>query len=259
MLDGKVIEKILCYEAETETFDLIDSTNSEAKRRALSLADSGELIPRLFIAKEQSAGRGRMGRAFLSRGGRGLYFSLLYFTDKPLQDAVSVTTAAAAAVALAIERATGRVMRIKWVNDIYNERGKVCGILAESLVVGDGRLAMVVGVGINVGEDDFPEELKNIASSVGELHGGENALVADIVKGLLSHAKNPEDRGFMQDYRKRLMLEGESVDLLQAGEIICSGVVRGVDDDGGLLLVPHGKSEVVTVRSGEVSVRLSDR
>ena len=255
MLDGEAIDNLLCSEVETEVFDLIDSTNAEAKRRALSLADNGEFKPRLFLAKEQSAGRGRMGRAFLSRGGRGLYFSLLYFTDKPLQDAVSVTTAAAAVVSLAIERATGNSMRIKWVNDIYNDRGKVCGILAESLPVCGGRVAMIVGVGINVGEDDFPDDLKNIASAVGDVSGRENALIADIVKGLLSHANDPEDRGFMKDYRKRFMLEGEKVDLLQAGEIICSGTVVGVDDDGGLLLLQSDKSEVLTVRSGEISVR----
>lgn len=256
MLDEKKIRDLTEGAAKAVIFDVIDSTNAEAKRRAVVLAASGELSPKLFLAREQTLGRGRMGRAFLSRADSGIYMSLLYFTDKPLSDSVSVTTAAAAIVAEAIERVSGRPMSIKWVNDIYNDKGKVCGILAETLPVGEGRIAVVVGIGINVGEEDFPEELRNIASSVGDINGRESELVADIVRGLLSHAAHPEDRSYMAEYRKRFILIGKRVNLLQGGEIVCSGAVEGVDDDGGLLLVPDGEDEAVSVRSGEVSVRL---
>ena len=93
-------------------YDCIGSTNAEAKAYA---ANTNSRQPVLFVAREQSAGRGRLGRSFYSRLSGGIYMSLLYFTSSSLSDAVSVTTAAAVFVAEAIERATGRKMNIKWV------------------------------------------------------------------------------------------------------------------------------------------------
>ena len=135
MLDGQKIKEIVEESIEVVLLDVVDSTNSLAKRRAGELAAVCDLAPRLFVAREQSAGRGRMGRRFSSRAGAGIFMSILYFTDKPLVDAVSVTTAAAAVVAEEIERLTGESMKIKWVNDIYSDKGKVCGILAETVTV----------------------------------------------------------------------------------------------------------------------------
>ncbi len=255
MLDKNAIIDLSDGKIDVAIFEVTDSTNAEAKRYANECLASENIRPKLFIAREQTMGRGRMGRTFLSRADSGIYMSLLYFTSKPLSDAVSVTTAAATVVALAIERATGSEMKIKWVNDIYNDRGKVCGILAETLPVRDGNVAVVVGVGINTGDVDFPDDLKNIASSVGDISGKENVLISEIVKGLLAHADHPEDRSYMDEYRKRFMLMNEKVNLLQAGELVCSGRVGGVDDDGGLLFVPDGGDKTETIRSGEISVR----
>lgn len=237
-------------EIEIRIFDLIDSTNSEAKR----CAEDGIKSPVLFIAREQSQGRGRMGRSFLSRSGRGIFMSLLYYTKEPLSSAVSITSAAAAIVAKEIEDVSGNPMKIKWVNDVYNDRGKVCGILSEALPLQDG-FAVIVGIGINLGEDDFPEELCGIASTIGDIGGKEELLVAKIVDGLLDHAKSPEDKSYMAEYRKRFMLKGESVDLLRNGEVIGCGEVVGVDDDGGLIYIPNGEKDPIVIHSGEVSVK----
>lgn len=255
MLDGKRIEQLVHRELEVEIFDEIDSTNAEAKRRALMHGATEKMSPMLLIARSQTAGRGRMGRSFHSPEGGGIFMSLLYFTDKPLLDAVSVTTAAAAIVAEEIERVTSAQMKIKWVNDVYNDRGKVSGILVETVPVSEKIRAMIVGIGINTGEDDFPTELSGIASSIGDIRGRENALVAAIAEGLLAHADSPTDKGYMEEYRKRFMLLGERVSLLSCGEKLDEGVVVGVDDDGGLIYIPDGKNEKVTVRTGEVSVR----
>ena len=252
--------KALCNrDIEVVEFDIIDSTNAEAKRRADILSQSGELTPHLFISKEQTAGRGRMGRSFSSRANSGIYMSLLYFTDKPLSDAVSVTVAAAAIIAEEIEKVTERSMMIKWVNDIYNENGKVCGILVESIPVSSSRFGVIVGIGINTGEGDFPEELRPIASSVGNLCGKEAQLISGVAERLLAHSDTPDDRSYMQGYRKRLMLLGEKVNLLNCGEIIDEGVVAGVDDDGGLLFVPQGKNKTMIIRSGEISLRIKNK
>jgi BirA family biotin operon repressor/biotin-[acetyl-CoA-carboxylase] ligase len=252
-LTKKRIESLMKNKADVMVFDSVDSTNSEAKRRAEESIKS----PVLLVAREQRAGRGRMGRSFLSRRGRGIFMSLLYYTHKPICDAVSITTAAAAIVASEIESASGTSTKIKWVNDIYNDRGKVCGILTETLPL-EGGLAVIVGIGINLGEDDFPEELRGIASAIGDIGEREDVLIAKIADGLLEHAREPEKRDYMAEYRKRFMLGGENVDLLQNGEKIGSGMVVGVDDDGGLIYIPHGKTESVTLRSGEVSVRKTE-
>ena len=251
----EVLKKALGEDIELHYFALTDSTNACAKKAAEQVASGGIPIPQLFVAEEQSAGRGRMGRSFSSRSGSGIYTSLLYFTDKPLSDAVSITTAAASVVAVEIERVTGKDMKIKWVNDIYNERGKVCGILVESVPISQNLVGVIVGIGINIGEENFPEELKGIAASIGDISGKEESLVAAIAHRLLNHAKAPEDRGYMTEYRKRLMMVGERVNLLSCGEIIDEGIVTGVDDDGGLLFLPDGKDQIAVVRSGEISVR----
>ena len=158
-------------------YDSIGSTNAEAKRYAISCED---FEPVLFAARAQSAGRGRLGRSFLSREGKGIYMSLLYFTDKALCDAISVTTAAAAFTAQAIETAIGAEMKIKWVNDIYNEHGKVAGILTET-VMASGKNAIVVGIGINTGASDFPKELQGIASSIGEIDEVQRQAIIEFV------------------------------------------------------------------------------
>lgn len=252
MISADAVNKFLKNkDLSVKVFDVIDSTNAEAKRYAMETSDVTH--PVLFVAKEQSAGRGRMGRHFLSRLECGIYMSLLYYT-RGLSDAVNVTTAAAVSVALGIETVTGNPMLIKWVNDIYNDKGKVCGILAESLRVGN-RYAVVVGIGINVGDVSFPEELQGIASTIGEVNGEESRLIARIADSLLEYALDPSDRSYMADYRARFMLQDVLVDLYRADEKVASGRVLGVDDDGGLIFLPDGEKVPTVIRSGEVSVR----
>ena len=229
-------------------YECIGSTNAEAKKYA---AEAESFEPVLFLAREQSAGRGRLGRSFLSRRGRGIYMSLLYFTDDALTDAVLVTTRAAAVVADAIEKVTGVPAKIKWVNDIYNSRGKVAGILAESVFCGEKR-AVIVGIGINIGEDDFPPELASIASSIGCVSEKQREkIICLITRGLLE----PESVDHMDEYRRRFMLWGERVELFSAGESLGCGIVLGVDDNGGLILLREGKTDAEIIRTGEVSVR----
>ena len=233
-------------------YKCIGSTNAEAKRYAI---ETESRTPVLFVAREQSAGRGRLGRSFYSSLSGGIYMSLLYFTDSALSDAVSVTTAAAAFTATAIEKVTGKEMKIKWVNDIYNERGKVAGILTETVSVGDST-AVVVGIGINTGEDSFPTELVGIASSIGVISEEQRGKVMELITdALLTHANFPQSREYMADYRARFMLSGKEVNLLRADEVITHGVVLGVTDDGGLIFRRDGSTDREIIHTGEVSVR----
>jgi BirA family biotin operon repressor/biotin-[acetyl-CoA-carboxylase] ligase len=176
---------------------------------------------------------------------------VLYFADGTLSDAVAVTTRAAVVVARAIEAVTGNAMKIKWVNDIYDDNGKVAGILAESVAM-DDKIAVIVGVGINIGEADFPDELSRIASSIGMINENERGeIIEKIAEGLVFGL----EVDFIEEYRKRFMLRDERVELFSAGESLGCGIALGVDDEGGLIFRPDGKAEPRIIRSGEVSVR----
>ena len=235
-------------------YDETTSTNLEAKRYA---ADAADLGPVLFLARSQSAGRGRLGRDFISRPDLGIYMTLLYFTTDDIGSAVTVTTATAVAAATSIEDTTGDRIDIKWVNDLYLKDKKVAGILVESLPVSRGN-AVAVGIGINVGAEDLPCELCDIATSLGELCPEKRAwIVIQTCKKILAHAKDHASRAYMTEYRKRFMLEGKSVTLWQAGEAVGEGRVCGVSDDGALLILPDGENEIKAISSGEVTVRLT--
>jgi len=252
--ENDIKKKLKRENVNLKIYDCTDSTNFRAKEHA---HNCNIYEPVLFVANEQSAGRGRLGRSFLSRAGKGIYMSLLYFTEKELSEAVSVTTAAAAIVAEAIEFVTGKAMLIKWVNDIYNDRGKVCGILTESVAI-EGKNAIIIGIGINTEEIEFPEELRSIASGIGDLSGMEGQLIARITDNLLCFADDPHDKSYMDFYRARFMLNEKKVVLYVGGERISTGTVLGVDDNGGLIYLPDDENKSKTVYSGEVSVRIEN-
>ena len=250
-----IIEQLLSdLGIKVVAYEEIGSTNLEAKRYA---ADAADRTPVLFLARSQSAGRGRLGRDFLSRSDLGIYMTLLYFTHEDIGSAVTVTTASAVAAATSIEDVTGENIAIKWVNDLYLRQRKVAGILVESLPINEG-YAVAVGIGINVGANEFPEELKSIATSLGALSDQKCAeIVAKTCKKILAHTEDHKNRAYMAEYRKRFMLGGGEVTLWVAGEEIMTGRVCGVNDDGALLIMPDGEKEIKAISSGEVTVRLA--
>lgn len=248
----EALKKELCeLNIDVVAFDATDSTNTRAKAYAADAADLQN--PILFIAKEQSAGRGRLGRDFVSRADGGIYMTLLYFTREPLCRAVTVTTAAAVAAAKAINGVSGESVGIKWVNDIYSDQGKIAGILVESVPTDNGR-AVAVGIGINVGVSEFPPEIKDIAASIAPLDPQKKSkLITGICRDVLRCARDPENRGYMKDYRELFVLQGKTVDIYVSGEYKFRGTVGGVDDDGGLIVLHDGQTTIFS--SGEVTVR----
>ena len=158
-LDNPERFRIVCREEET-------STNTAVKEKAREGEEEGYLL----IAERQTAGRGRLGRTFESPEQTGLYMSLLLRPDCEPKKALHITTAAAVAVAEAIRELTGRKAEIKWVNDVYVDGRKVCGILTESaLDAGSGRMAYaVLGIGVNVTEpkEGFARTIAHIAGAL---------------------------------------------------------------------------------------------
>ena len=128
-------------------FKTVDSTNLVAKKMALEQAPHGTVV----LAEEQTAGRGRMGRSFHSPAGSGIYMSFILRPNLTSNDAVLITTAASVAVARAIEEVTHIHTGIKWVNDVYMNGKKICGILTEALTdfESGGIESIILGIGIN--------------------------------------------------------------------------------------------------------------
>lgn len=220
----------------------VDSTNLRLKTGA---REGTIRPPYLLIADSQTAGRGRLGRAFVSPPGSGLYMSLLAPMPEGA-DPGSVTVLAAVAVCRALEEMTPLHPRIKWVNDLFLGTKKVCGILAERVENG-----VVIGIGINIWAPPggFPPEAGaagalNVPVSRGKLAGRIGALLMEMLK-------NPRDESILDAYRRRMMLLGKTIQYTHRGQTK-SARVTGVDDAGGLMVT--GDEGETTLRCGEVTL-----
>lgn len=246
------IEEILGNDVTVKIFDVIDSTNSEAKR-ILSCGFSGKAI---IVADEQTSGRGRLGRTFYSPKSTGVYFSIIITPDSSLSDASLVTTAASVAAMRAIEKTTGKRVMIKWVNDLYLGEKKICGILTEAVTdLENGKLSgLVVGVGINISTDDFPEDIKERAASLGVIDADRSLIAAETAKEFFDITNDLSNRKFLNEYRERSYVLGKDIYYIKNGEKH-DGKAVGIDDDGGLI-VEKENGENTILRGGEITVRV---
>ncbi len=227
----------------------VDSTNTEARRRLLA----GESAPFAIFAEEQTAGRGRMGRSFYSPKGTGIYLTLCFSAREG--DPLFLTTAAAVAVHRAIESVTGLVVSIKWVNDLYYGGRKVSGILAESLTLGDERY-VILGVGVNLYTDEFPDELREIAGGLSEAGAGlRNRLASALLSELGSLMGEIDRSAYIKTYRTHSMILGQSVVYCENGRSR-EGVAASIDEMGRLT-VRHSDGSEKILASGEISLRLN--
>lgn len=231
------------------------STNDDVK----AAARAGEPEGLVIIADRQTAGRGRLRRSFFSPDGSGLYMSILLRPDLSPADSVLITAAAAVAVAEAVEQVSGRFARIKWVNDIFLDGKKVCGILTEGAVGAGGKLQYaVLGIGVNVAPPPggFPEGLRDIACAVFEDLAPEGArarLAAEILSRFHSF-RALEERAFLPAYRERSMVLGKPVQVFLGEEEFPAQAVS-IDDDCRLIV--KTSRGLLPLCAGEVSIRPS--
>lgn len=237
---------------------VISSTNTVLKRMAEEGAEEGLCL----IAEEQTAGKGRMGRSFYSPAGSGLYMSVLLRPMLKAADAVNITACAAVAVAEAIESLAPVQAQIKWVNDVYVEGRKVCGILTEaSLDSGTAAVNyLVVGIGINIRppEGGFPADLQKIAGSVfgeEEIPGLRCRLAAAVLDRLLGYYEHLQEKPWLEEYRKRSLVTGKEIRVLMPGKEPENGTAIGIGDDFSLL-VQMEDGTLRRLNSGEVSIRV---
>ena len=261
ILSAQSVEKFLRTPGlNVQVHGEVSSTNTLVRQAA----EAGEPEGLLLFATSQSAGRGRRGRTFFSPGGGNLYMSALLRPQLAAQDAALVTTLAAVAVAEAVEQIGGRACGIKWVNDVYCDGKKICGILTEaSMDCETGMLAYaVVGIGINVRppKNGFPEPLRSIAGAVFEQEppGPEAAshLAAAVWDRFFAMYRRLPDTGFLAEYRRRSFLLGKPIDVLRPDGNI-PAVALAIDEHAGLV-VRYADGREETLSSGEVSVRIAE-
>lgn len=236
---------------EVTCYPSLPSTNDVAKRRAKEGAKEGAVV----ITEEQTAGRGRIGRSWLSPRGSIALSIILY---PPLAYLPSLIMVASLAVAYGIEQVTNLKAQLKWPNDVLINGKKVCGILVESDVRGDKVDYAVIGIGLNINIKmaDFPDIAPFAASLSQEL--GREVSRREVIRSLLTEAEKlylalgAGDSVFKQ-WRDRLVTLGQEVQAT-SGEDIYKGVAESVAADGSLLLrQPDGS--LLKIVAGDVTLR----
>lgn len=234
----------------------VSSTNAQMREMAMQGAPEGEVL----LADEQTSGRGRYGRSFYSPGKTGIYMSLLLRPQQySAQQAVRLTTMAAAAMCEAIEEVSGRDAQIKWVNDILMGGKKVCGILTEaSFGLESGLLDFaVLGLGVNVypPEQGFPDDLADIAGSVfaNRQNDVKNQLAGTFLSRFMAYYAAPDPSVYTDAYRQRCFAVGKTVQV-SAGGHCRSAYVYGLDE-ACRLLVRYEDGEEGALTYGEIQVQ----
>ncbi len=222
-------------------------------RLAREAADRGEPHGTVFLAEEQTAGRGRQGRSFFSPPGENLYFTVI------LRGSPESLRLAAPAVPLAVcraVRATGVDAAIKWPNDIWVDGLKVCGILIDAQGTGEELLVMP-GIGINVNTDfSAVAELRGVATSIRSALGrgvDRELILAGVCNALEEWLAAPADR-LVSEYRRASLVLGRRVDVVPRSGSPFSALAVAIEPDGALRVRrDHGATEVL--RAADVSLR----
>jgi BirA family biotin operon repressor/biotin-[acetyl-CoA-carboxylase] ligase len=228
---------------------IYDSTVKSTQEIAHQLAREGAPEGSIVLADEQTGGRGRLGRAWQSPSGTGIWMSLILRPEIPLQKAPQLTLLIAVAATKAIENVTGLDVAIKWPNDLLIKGKKIAGILTELQAEADSIHSVIVGIGMNVNQEKkhFSEEIAEIATSL-SIESGQTYKRAEIIGSILKEIEdlyhNYLENGFTV---VKLLWEARAFSLGKritarsfTGSI--TGYAKGITDEGVLLLEDdHGK------------------
>lgn len=248
ILNTALVQSKLSDDIEVIYYPSVDSTNTQAKR----LINEGKNNTMLIICDEQTAGRGRQGKSFYSPALTGIYMSFVTHPMTALKNAVTATTAAAVAVCRAVETLTDKKPKIKWVNDVYLDGKKICGILTEAVTDFETQTvtSVIIGIGMNIKTIDFPDDVEN-ASCLGA-----NVKRADLIAAIaneLYKINNSDYNNFISYYRSHSMIIGEKINFIK-NERVTPATAIEIDEAGGLV-VQLENGEKLTLRSGEISIR----
>lgn len=249
--NNKLSSELIEYNGRIIVLDETDSTNNYAKNLASHGAEHGTVV----LAESQTLGKGRMGRTFVSPKEKGLYMSVIIRPDFSLEFSPLITSAVSVAVAESVEQLADCHTQIKWVNDVYINDKKICGILTEaSLGLEYNSLDYaVVGIGINVLSHDFGE-LNSTVTSI-QWETGErvsrNKLCGTVLKNIELHLLGITEKAHLSEYRRREMLTGNLISANIGNEKI-TGKALGIDDNANLIV--QTDSGIRTLVSGEANL-----
>lgn len=236
--------------------DSVDSTNTFLKKAAASGAQSGLIV----VARKQTGGRGRMGRSFSSPSDTGIYLSRLIRPNCTPGDILPITCMSAVAVGDAIYECCNIRPDIKWVNDLYINDKKICGILTEMSISENSIEYVIVGIGVNVNtlQTDFPAELKDIATSIYEQTGViqdiktlSDSIVTHLIK--LDQYMFSDFSYYLNEYKKRNIIPGKNINVIKPGLQI-KAYANKINDDFSLnITYEDGTTE--NISSCDISIK----
>ena len=241
-----------------KVYDVVDSTNEVAKK-----TECGDL-PVVILADRQTAGKGRLGRRFESPAGSGLYMTFVFRPGFDLSRSLFVTMATAVGTCRAIEKATEKKAEIKWVNDLFYNEKKICGILTEAESDFEtGTIArLITGVGVNCFPGSFPPEVAHIAGSLSGKEGSfsREKLAAEMINEILPLITKPDLSSFIDEYKERCFILGREIKIHPTYND--SGIraeAEDISEDGGLVVrylegEKAGMEDVL--HTGEISISL---
>ncbi|MCB5953616.1 biotin--[acetyl-CoA-carboxylase] ligase [Enterococcus sp. CWB-B31] len=231
------------------------STMDDAKLSAIL----GEPANTLIVADTQEAPKGRFGRPFFAKKGGGIYMSILLRPNQVFEEMAQYTTIMAVAIAEAIEELTDQITEIKWVNDLYINGKKVCGILSEAISdVESGQITtIIIGMGINfsIRQEEFPEEIQQKATS---LFSSSLPTITrnELISAIWNHfytILNEDNLEYMERYRKKSFVLGKEVTFVQNNQEY-QGYAATINNRGELIVQLHDGSEKI-LSSGEISLK----
>jgi BirA family biotin operon repressor/biotin-[acetyl-CoA-carboxylase] ligase len=248
------LPKVRVVGRDIRVFQETSSTNDVVEKLARDGVAEGVVV----FAESQTKGRGRLGRKWLSPIGEGLWFSVLLRPQLPPGSVTQLTIAAATAVARAIRRQTGLAPQIKWPNDIWIENKKVAGILTELGAELDRVRYVIMGMGVDVNVHEFPDDLKEIATSLSEAAGHE-FVRAEIAAAILqeldadyARITRGEFASLAEEWEQQCITLGQRV-RIHIGDRTVIGRAESLDNDGALLLrTDHGHLERIV--GGDVTI-----
>ncbi len=231
-------------------YDSCDSTNTRAKELARETPNMKKCI---LIAKEQTGGRGRLGKSFVSKRG-GLYISFILRDIPKKADLLSVTTDTAVKICYTLEELTDLSPKIKWVNDVYVNGKKLSGILTEGAFKPNGEIDfLVIGIGINIADISACAEIADIATSLEKECGGKPPRIEDLIKALTHHIYSGEC-DLSKEYICRSIIVGKSLTVNDFKSTYNATAIR-IESDLSLT-VQKENGEIVTLSSADVSIRI---
>lgn len=235
-------------ELRFEYYDVVTSTNDLVKSRALCGENEGLVV----VARSQTAGKGRMGRTFVSNADSGLYMSILLRPEITPEELMLLTAMTACETSAAIYRITGVRTSIKWVNDLIYNNKKVCGILVETGFAGAKLDYAAVGIGINLVDDGISDIIKGAGALECDAKLADT-LAHEIAHGVIKGSKKLQCAYFIDDYRQNSCVVGKNVNVIKNG-VSTPALAVGITDEAFLKVrYDDGTDEILS--SFEISIR----